>query len=386
MIHKEVLKTNSLEFSSIVQQKVKSGEKLYSLGLGEPFWQVPELARKKLSELAINRHFGYSSPFGNLKLRDYIAQDLTIKNSFDFSSQNILIAAGAKQALQIALKSILKDEDEVIILDPCYVSYRPQVLLANHNAKVISCPLSDNFKVNLIKLKKLINFKTKAILINTPNNPSGALISRSEMESLVNIAKEYNVYLVCDEIYQDFIFFNSTFFSANNFRKQYNRIITIGGFSKTFSMTGWRIGYFVATQELILKASKIVQHEMTNLPEMLQVAACEVFSLPKQWFDKYRLILERNLNYYINSTENINVLKNIHTNAGMFCFPKFEFKNKDIDSDQLTVELLKDQNVAITPGIIFGKRWNKYLRISLSLSEIEFKEAIDRFVNFIKRF
>lgn len=384
MIHKEVLKTTSLEFSSIAQSKVMSGEKIYSLGLGEPFWHVPESAVKKLSELAVDKHYGYTNPLGNLNLRRLIAQNLTNISGSSIKSDNVLMAAGAKQAMYIALKTILEDDDEVIILDPCFVSYRPQVLLANHNAKALSCPLSNDFKIDFARLKAHITSKTKAILVNTPNNPSGILISRVEMELLVRLAKECNAYLISDEIYRDFVFQDTQFHSANIFRGQYDRIITIDGFSKTYSMTSWRLGYIIASQEFISRAVKIVQHEITNLPEILQVAACEVFSLPNGWFDQYRLVIEKNANYYMDSTKNINVLCNTPIKAGMFCFPKFDLK--DIGSDQMAIKLLKDQNVAVMPGIVFGKSWDKYLRISLSLHEFEFRQAIDRLVYFFRSF
>ncbi|WP_417811840.1 pyridoxal phosphate-dependent aminotransferase [Thalassospira alkalitolerans] len=384
MIPEEVVNTVSLEFSAMARTKSMSGEKLYSLGLGEPFWQAPQSVREKLSELALNAHFGYKSPFGNPELRGHIAQALTSISDFEIESGNVLIAAGAKQALSIALKTILEDEDEVIILDPCFVSYRPQVLLANHNAKALSCPLSDDFTIDFSALTSQITDKTKAILVNTPNNPSGGLISKAEMDSLVQLAQNCGAYLICDEIYRDFVFYDARFHSANAHRGTYDQIITIDGFSKTYGMTGWRLGYLVASQEFISKAVKVVQHEMTNIPELLQVAACEVFSLPGNWFEQYRSVLERNAAYYFETTKDISVLQTAQIQAGMFCFPSFDLKG--VGSDQIAVELLKDQSVAVTPGVAFGKRWDDYIRISLSSPETEFRDAIDRFAHFFRKF
>ncbi len=383
MIHEEVLTTNSLEFSEMARNKFISGEKLYSLGLGEPFWQAPTSVRQKLSDLALTVDFGYTNPFGNPKLREEIAQSLTNLSGFRIESGNVLIAAGAKQALSIALQTILADGDEVIVLDPCFVSYRPQVLLANHNANAISCPLSDDFTINFVALKALVTDKTKAILINTPNNPSGSLISKIEMELLVKQAQDCGAYLICDEIYRNFIFHDARFHSANAHRGTYDRIITIDGFSKTYGMTGWRLGYLIGPHEFISKSVKIIQHEMTNVPEILQVAACEIFSLPVDWFEQFRSVLERNAIYYSKVTKGISILRSAQIKGGMFCFPQFDLEG--IGSDRLAVELLMDQNVAVTPGVLFGKSWDKYLRISLSCPESEFRDAIDRFSYFFRK-
>jgi len=384
MIHKDILDVVSLEFSALARQKATKGDRLFSLGLGEPFWHVPVSVRSKLSELAVGSHYGYTSPFGNTNLRRHIAIELSAVSSCHLEADNVLITSGAKQALTIALKTILDDQDEVIIIEPCYVSYRPQVLLANHHAKVISCPLSEEFKIDFSVLNTLITDKTKAIIVNTPNNPSGSLVTYREMEKLVNIAKKNKFYLISDEIYRRFIFQDTKFCSANAFRNLHNKIITIDGFSKTYSMTGWRIGYLVASQEFISRAVKVPQHEVTNVPEILQVAACEVFSVPNEWFDQYRLIIERNANYYFDSTRKIEILKNTDVRAGMFCFPKVNLL--DIGSDKMAVDLLAHESVAVTPGVVFGEPWDKYLRISLSLPEVEFREAINRFVRFFRKF
>jgi aminotransferase len=384
MIHEEVLKTVSLEFSSLARTKSMGGERLYSLGLGEPFWHAPELVRSKLSELAISAHFGYNSPFGNNELRRLIAHNLSSNDNNEIKRDNILIAAGSKQALSIALKVILEDDDEVIILEPCFVSYHPQVLIANHRAKTISCPLADDFTIDFYKLSRLISDRTKAILINTPNNPSGGLISRAEMESLVKLAKDCGVYLISDEIYREFVFGDTKFHSANHHRNIYEKIITIDGFSKTYGMTGWRLGFLIASQDFIAKAVTVVQHEMTNIPEILQIAACEIYALPHDWFEQYRTIIERNAIYYAQATKAIPILRTAPIRAGMFCFTKFDIN--DTGSDKIAVALLKDQCVAVTPGIAFGKRWDSYLRISLSSKENDFQEAITRFVRFFSRF
>lgn len=382
MIHKSVMDSVSLEFSSLARSRAMSGEKIYSLGLGEPFWDVPEIATRKLSQLAINQKFGYSSPFGNNDLRRFIADDIVGVSGYALRDYNILIAAGAKQALTIVLKTILEDSDEVIIIDPCFVSYGPQVLLANHNSKAIFCPLSRDFSIDFEELSARISRRTKVILINSPNNPSGAVISKREMERLVSLAKDCGAYLVCDEIYRDFVFGDQLFHSANSHRNSYSKIITIDGFSKTYAMTGWRLGYIVASQEFIARAVKVVQHEITNVPEILQIAACEVFSLPDRWFEQYRSIIENNSVYYAAAINDLPMISTPPLRGGMFCFPKIDINN--LGSDQIAVELLKKESVAVTPGIAFGESWDKHLRVSLSMYEHEFRNAIDKFANFFR--
>ena len=203
------------------------------------------------------------------------------------------------------------------------------------------------------ELTSRISKRTKAILINTPNNPSGGLISKAEMETLALVAKNCGAYLICDEIYRKFIFNGAVFNSANSQRNTYEKIVIIDGFSKTYSMTGWRLGYIVASNEFISMAVKVVQHEITNVPEMLQIAACEVFSLPKDWFNQYLAIIEKNASYYTEATKDIQIIQTPPLRAGMFCFPKIDMKIAG--SDQLAVELLKTKCCCDTRHCI----WNE---------------------------
>ena len=318
MIHPEISNIPSLEFSALARNKLVSGEKLYSLGLGEPFWEVPIEVRERISELALNQRFGYSNPFGNLELRKLIAKSLTEVSGHNLEFEHILITAGAKQALSVVLKTILEDGDHVIILDPSFVSYYPQVFLANHNAKVLRCPMRDDFTIDFDCVKSLISSRTKAIIVNSPNNPTGSLILHADMQRLIKLAKDVDAYLVCDEIYKDFVFSGARFYSANALRKTYEKIITIDGFSKTYGMTGWRIGYLAASPEFISKAVKIIQHEMTNIPEAIQIAACEVFLLPNNWFVQHRNVLEANAKYFEEATSGSPFLNTSPINAGMF--------------------------------------------------------------------
>jgi aspartate/methionine/tyrosine aminotransferase len=368
----------------MARAKSVSGEKLHSLGLGEPFWPAPDTVRQKLSEIALSEHYGYKSPFGNQILRQSIAGDVTAIADTLIEAENILVTAGAKQALSVVFKTLLEDDDEAIVVDPCFVSYRPQVFLANHNAKIIPFSLSDDFSIDMEALKALITPRSKVLVVNSPNNPSGGLISAVEMQALVAVAKDHNMYLVCDEIYRDFVYHGATFVSANAYRDTYAQIITIDGFSKTYGMTGWRLGYIVASKEFLQNAVKVVQHEMTNVPEILQVAACEAFHLPDGWFEQYRCVLERNVDHYNNAIEGISILKTAPIQAGMFCFPKFDLG--DFTSDQVAVKLLHAQNVAVTPGVVFGKDWDSYLRVSLSSPEDEFHDAIEKFATFFRTF
>ncbi len=384
MIHPDVLNTVSLEFSAIARTKSKSGQKLFSLGLGEPFWQAPQPVREKLAEVAMTSHYGYTNPFGNPELRQLVAQDVQSACGGETSSDQILITAGAKQALSIVLKTILEDGDEVLVVDPCFVSYRPQVLLANHNARVIPCPLAEDFSVDFAAIEARLTRKTKAFIVNTPNNPSGGLISEQEMSALVELAREAGIYLICDEIYRNFVFQGAKFVSATPWRREYDKIITVDGFSKTFGMTGWRLGYVVASPEFIALAVKVIQHELTNVPEILQIAACEAFRLPENWFEQYRSVLEKNARYFSEKTAPIPVLRTPPVRAGMFCFPKFDLP--EFTSDSLAVKLLNEQSVAVTPGVAFGPDWDNYLRVSLSSKHDDFREAIDRLTFFFGQF
>jgi aspartate/methionine/tyrosine aminotransferase len=380
VIHKTVLNTISLEFSSIAREMSSQNKKMISLGLGEPGFSTPAEVIDAAHSSMLNGENRYASPWGTpellLKLRKKI-ENKKVK----IDSQELIVTLGAKQALSLCLTSILEKEDEIILVSPSFVSFQPQIKMAEPTAIIKKVSLSkDSFGLDFNALKKAISPKTRAILINFPNNPTGAVLDKVETDELVKLAKENNVYIISDEIYSSMAFPESNFTSLLEYREDYQKIFVIDGFSKAYSMTGWRVGYLIGPQEQILRVSILQQHLNTNIPVFIQRGAEAALDLPVTFTEKYNTHLIHNavvLNRIISESETLSCNK---TRGGMFSV--INISKLNIDSDSFCTDLLRSTSVAATPGVIFDKDWDDHIRVSLGGDKAEFLEAISHLVRF----
>ena len=213
------------------------------------------------------------------------------------SPDEIIISSGSKMSLYLALLTLIKPRDHVVYISPCYTSYLPQILLVS-NVKVTNFDLDKNFAIDFIKLNKIINKKTKVILINFPHNPTGQILSKNDLYQLEKILKKNKkCFLISDEIYQDNLFSNFRHLSPASIKNISKRVVTISGFSKSYSMTGWRIGYSHARKDITLKMAKIQQHILTNVPLFIQKAALKALTSKSDHLKKFNNLLKKNHAY-----------------------------------------------------------------------------------------
>jgi aminotransferase len=381
-IHEDVLNTVSLEFSALARQKSTDGEKIISLGLGEPGFNTPPEVIDAATRSMKNGENRYSSPLGLQSLRAGIQTNLNerYKSQLDLS-EKIIVTSGAKQALSHALTSILEPNDEIVVVMPSFVSFIPQVLLAEKNVKLVKFDLDQNFDLDIDLLENIFNHKTAAILINFPNNPSGSTLNNASIERLIKLCKKFGTYIISDEIYSQMIF-GAEFNSFYSFLPKYDRIFVIDGFSKTYSMTGWRIGYLIGPKNHIKRISSVQQHIQTNIPVFIQRGAEAALGLGDALVAEYTNLLRDNLIFLEKELKKTNRVSFTLPKGGMFAF--IDLRKVCYSSDKFCFDLLQSMSVAATPGIIFGSSFEGYIRVSIGGNIDDFREGIKRLVKFIE--
>ncbi|HTN07270.1 pyridoxal phosphate-dependent aminotransferase [Agriterribacter sp.] len=381
-ISKEVQPSATLKFSQKAKEKIAKGEIIYSLGLGEPDFDPPVELIESVSAAAKNGFNKYGNSMGLDSLRLHIAQKLQNENGIPCEKDDICITFGAKQALILALMAILQPGDEVINISPCYVSYVPQIKIAEPNAIIKNVDLCrGDFSLDFQMIEAAISGKTKCIILNSPNNPSGKVFTRAEFDQLISLLSDSEIYLISDEIYEYLNFGQYGMISPGSYNEVAGRVFTINGFSKSFGMTGWRIGYMAVPKKQRKSISTLVQHINTNVTSFIQKGLEGIYNIDRGYLNSYNMHL-RKMAGYITDELNAAGLQVIKPQGGLFCFVNVSAKG--LKSDDFAAGLLDEQNVAVTPGIAFGENWDDYVRISFAGKEKEIRSGIEGIKKFLQ--
>ena len=374
-LSKNISDSLELKFSKLAKIMNQKNQIYYSLGLGEPNYLTPKFIVEEAYHSMKKGLTKYSSPIGDYSLRKKIADKLKIDNKIKANPEEILISAGSKMSLYLTLLALIQPKDHVIYISPCYTSYLPQILLSESNIKISSFDLNKDFEIDYEKLRKTIKKNTKVILINFPHNPTGQILKKNDLLQLEKILKKNKkCFLISDEIYKDNIFSQNKHLSPASLKSIARRVVTISGFSKAFSMTGWRIGYSHANKKITSKMIKIQQHILTNVPLFIQKAALKALSKKSDHLKRFNNLINKNHTYAYKVLSK-NPYFHFKKSYGGFIFLKIN--KRKMTSDIFCTNLLKKYNVAVTPGKYFGKNFNNYIRISLSQKYSVFKNAID---------
>lgn len=369
------------------------GIDVIGFGAGEPDFNTP-LNIKKAAIEAINKGYTkYTAVSGIKELKDEIIKKFKIENNLNYSDSQIIVSAGAKQCLANALQAILNPKDEVIISVPYWVSYPELVRLTDGIPVFAETNEKSNFKYNINSLKKLITKNSKAIILNSPNNPTGTVYTKDELISIAEFAKENNLIIISDEIYEKLIYSDNKHISIASLSKDaFSRTIVINGVSKSYSMTGWRIGYAASGCEKIIKLmSNIQSHTTSNPNSIAQYASVEALA-NSQESTKYMINeLKKRRDYMIhriNSMKNISCINPEGTFYAMVNISKILGKtiNKKKIEDSLIFSemLLEKEKVAVVPGAAFGA--DNYVRFSYATSLKNIEIGLDRIENFLDSF
>ncbi len=353
-----------------------------SLGVGEPDFDTPWRIRQEgIDSLEKGRTF-YTSNAGLKELRMEICNYL--KNRYDLSydyEKEVLITVGGSEAIDIAFRAMLDPGDEVIIPMPSYVSYLPCCELADGKPVVINLKNENEFKLTADELKEAITDKTKLLILPFPNNPTGAIMTREELEPIAEIVKEHDLYVISDEIYSE-LSYKGDHVSIASFPGMKERTLVINGFSKGFAMTGWRLGYVCGPQIIIEQMFKVHQYAIMCAPTNSQYAALVGLQTCMKEVEQMRESYDERRRFLMKEFRRI----------GLPCFEPFGafyvfpcIKEFGMTSEEFATELLKDQKVAVVPGTAFGDCGEGFLRISYAYSLDDLRTAIGRLEAFIKK-
>jgi len=353
-----------------------------SLGVGEPDFPTPWRVREACIYSLERGRTSYTSNYGLEELRVAIAEYLRKHDGLEYNPENqILITVGVSEAMDLAMRALLNPGDEVICPEPCYVSYSPCILFAGGVPVTIPTTEETAFRVEPARIRAAITSKTKAILISYPSNPTGATAPRELLEEIVQIARENDLYVITDEIY-DRLTYDTEHTCLPTLPGAYDRTILLNGFSKAYAMTGWRIGYAAGSADVIEAMMKIHQYTMLCAPIMGQVAALEAI---KNGYDDSQEMIEQydQRRRVIVKGLNDAGLKCLMPGGAFYAFPSI--KHTGLTSDEFCERLLFEEKVAVVPGNAFGECGEGHIRCSYATSIDKIEQALERIANFVQK-
>lgn len=362
----------TLEISEMASELEKKGEDVISLGVGEPDFDTPEPIKECCKKSIDDGFVHYTDSQGIEELRIEIMQKLKEKNDISVKKDEVLVTAGAKYAIYLIMQGLIGEGDEVVLFDPAWVSYPETIKLAS--GKTRWCSTDHEHRPIIEEYKELMNENVALTVLNSPCNPTGKVYSKDRIKKIVEIAKENNSLVLSDEVYEEIIFEKEHYSPA----KDFENVITVNGYSKTFSMTGWRLGYLTAQKEIIDNLTKIQQHSVSCPTSFVQKAALcaynneKVRSKVKEMVQEFR---ERR-NILVDELKKIPEINCQKPEGTFYAFPEV-----GIDSMRFSKKALKEANVAVTPGSAFGVEGKGNFRISFANSKERIKEAICRLDN-----
>lgn len=353
-----------------------------SLGVGEPDFITPWHIRESCVHGLHKGYTAYTSNYGLLELREEIAR--TIMNNYHVSydpRSEALVTVGVSEALDLAVRAILSPGDEVLIPEPCYVSYKACVMLAGGRPVPVPTTLEHEFRVTVEQLEKLVTPRTKALLIGYPNNPTGAIMPAKELAAIARFAEKHDLIVISDEIYADLTYQGShTCFAGLPGMR--DRTILLNGFSKAYAMTGWRIGYALSNPDFIAAMNKIHQYTMLCAPITAQLGAIEALRHGKDKMEKMVAEYNGRRQLMLDGLRSIGA-RCFEPKGAFYIFPSI--KETGLTSLRFAEELLKTEKVAVVPGDAFGESGEGFIRCSYASSISNLTEALERIRRFVKQ-
>ena len=355
-------------------------DNVISLGVGEPDFQTPWSIRKTAIDTLEKKRIIYSANSGLAALRTEISSYINKKMNVSYDPQNeVIVTVGGSEAIDISLRALINPGDEVLIVEPCFVCYAPIVELSGGIPVSINTRIEDNFKLTPELLKEKITKKTKLLILPFPNNPTGAIMTREDLEKIAEIIRNTNIMILSDEIYSE-LTYGRKHCSIVQIEGMQERTILINGFSKAFAMTGWRLGYLAAPSPIVNQVLKIHQYAIMCSPTISQYAAIEALQNCEREVKK--MVAEYNIRRRL-LVESFNKM-------GLTCFnPEGAFyvfpciKSTGLTSEQFCEQLLENQKVAVVPGNAFGQSGEGPIRVSYAYSLKHLMEALKRIQAFL---
>ena len=355
----------------------KEGKDIISLSIGRPNFDTPahikEAAKKSLDE----GHIFYTSNYGTESLRQAVADKLKRDNGLDYEMSDVIVTVGANQAVSIAMTALLDPGDEVLVPNPSWLHYFYCADLVG--AKTVSYPLleENNFNVVPEDIEKLVTPKTKMVIVNSPNNPTGSVLSKESLQAIADIAEKYDLVVLSDEIYEKLIYDDSVHHSIASLPGMRDRTVMIHGVSKSYSMTGWRIGFAVtANKEFISAMIRVLQYTVTCANSFAQDGAEVALNGPQDCVEDMRQQFDRRRKLVYDRINKIEGLSCIAPKGAFYCF--VNIKKLGMSDEEASNYYINEAGVAMVPGSAFGEYGKGYLRVSFANSYENIEKAMDR--------
>lgn len=371
-------------------KKMKAeGIDVIGFGAGEPDFNTP----KNIQDAAINAiqegKTRYTAASGIIELKEAIIDKFKKDNNLSYKTSQIIVSTGAKQCLANIFEAILNPGDEVLIGSPYWVSYPELVQLSDGKPVFVETKEENSFKLTVEALNKAVTKNTKALIINSPNNPTGATYSKEELEKIADFAQKNDIIIISDEIYEKLLYGEEGHISIASLSEDaYNRTIVINGVSKAYAMTGWRIGYAAASEKIISLMSNIQSHTTSNPCSISQYAAVEALTGDQSEVEKMKIEFKKRRDFMVDKINSINNLSCVKPEGAFYVMMNIsKLLNKKVngetikDSLEFSRLLLEDEKVAVIPGIAFGV--DDYVRLSYATSLKNIEEGLKRIENFV---
>ncbi|AEH24678.1 pyridoxal phosphate-dependent aminotransferase [Pyrococcus yayanosii] len=356
-----------------------------SLGIGEPDFDTPEHIKEYAKEGLDKGYTHYGPNIGLLELREAIAEKLKKQNGIEADPEKeIMILVGANQAFLMSFAAFLKDGDEVLIPSPMFVSYAPAVILAGGRPVEVPTYEENEFRISVDDLERHVTERTRALIINSPNNPTGAVLTKKDLEEIADFAVEHDLIVISDEVYEHFVYDGVRNYSMAALDGMFERTITVNGFSKTFAMTGWRLGFVAAPAWIIERMVRFQMYNATCPVTFIQYAAAKALRDERSWkaveamrreYDRRRLLVWKRLNEM--------GLPTVKPKGAFYIFPNI--KTTGLTDKEFSELMLMEARVAVVPGSAFGKAGEGYIRISYATAYEKLEEAMDRMERVLRK-
>lgn len=353
-----------------------------SLGVGEPDFDTPWHIRDEgIYALSKGKTF-YTSNAGLKELREEICNYLKRTQNIQYNPlKEVIVTVGGSEAIDIGLRAIVNAGDEVIIPQPAYVSYEPCTILAGAKPVIINLKAENEFRLTAEELENAITDKTKVLILPFPNNPTGAIMEREDLEKIAKVIKKHDIYVMSDEIYSE-LTYKGEHVSIASIEGMQERTILINGFSKAYAMTGWRLGYACGPESIIKQMTKIHQFAIMCAPTTSQYAAVEALRKGDEDVKMMRQAYNQRRRFLLNAFKEMN-LKCFEPFGAFYVFPCI--KEFGMTSEEFATRFLEEERVAAVPGNAFGESGEGYLRISYAYSLDNLKIAMERFKRFVDK-
>ena len=357
-------------------------EGVISLGVGEPDFSTPWVIRKTAIQVLERKHIIYGPNKGLAPLRKAISERIEKKHGVKYCEENeIIVTVGGSEAIDLALRGILDNGDEVLIVEPCFVCYAPLVELAGGIPVSVPTKRENNFKLTVDDIKDKITDRTKILILPFPNNPTGAIMTRDDLEPIAELLRDTNIMVLSDEIYSE-LTYGRKHFSIIELDGMPERTIYVNGFSKAYAMTGWRLGYVAAPEPIITQIAKIHQYGIMCSPYISQNAAVEALTSCDSEIRKMTDEYDIRRKYLVGEFNRLG-LDCFNPEGAFYVFPCI--KSTGLSSEEFCERLLYEEKVAAVPGSAFGECGEGYMRISYAYSLRHLMEAMNRIEKFLKK-